>query len=154
MLITPHTLVAAALVKLFPHPAIAIPTAVFSHFLLDFFVLHWNPHIYTEFKKKGAISRNSMMVIWIDAFLAISFCFLILFRFWPDWSTIGLYGAGIFFGTLPDTVEIPYFFFGYKGKLLKAYVDFEHTNQKNGSFFWGMLTQIITVAVSLFIFFN
>ncbi len=154
MLTTPHTLVAAALVKLIPYPSISLPLSLLSHFFLDFFVIHWNPHIYTEMQKKGKISKTSLLVIIIDTLVALSFCLFILLNFWPDISTIALFAGAIFLATLPDTIEIPYYFFNYKAPWMKKYIKFEHEKQSNGSFFWGILTQIITITLSLYIFFS
>lgn len=154
MLTLPHTLAAATIVKLIPNPLIALPLAFVSHFVLDFYILHWNPHLYTEYKKQGRISSRSRAVIFIDGFLALGFCLYILTNYWPHFSQIALFAGAIFLATLPDTVEIPYYFFQCKNPLLEKYVSFEHGHQSNGNFFWGMLTQMIVVALSLFLFFR
>jgi len=153
MLTLPHTLVAAAIVKLFPNPLISLPLALTSHFILDFLVVHWNPHIYTEFAKDKRVSQNSLNIIILDGILALGFCLFILFKFWTDWSTIALFAASIFLSTLPDTIEIPYYFFNSKLAWLKRYVEFEHEHQSNGSFFWGIITQLVLVSLSLIVFF-
>jgi len=155
MLTLPHTLIAVALVKLFlPYPWLVLPLALLSHFIFDFFVPHWNPHLYTEFKKKGKISPSSWMVIFLDSGLALIFCLYILLSYWPNLSAIAVFGGAIFLSVLPDIIEIPYYFMGYKAGWLKAYVNFEHKHQSNGSFFWGIATQLITIAICLLIFFS
>jgi hypothetical protein len=149
MLTLPHTLVAAVIVKLLPEPLLALPLAFISHFLLDFYILHWNPHLYTEFKKKKQISQNSQKVILADGLLALTFCFYILLKYWPDFGIIALFAGAIFLATLPDTVEIPYYFLGLKNRWLSRYVTYQHHHQSNGNFYWGMLTQVILVVLSL-----
>ena len=154
MLTLPHALFAVAIVRLIPNPVIALPLALASHFVLDFFVPHWNPHLYTEFSKDGKISKNSLNIIALDTILAFAFCLLILFRFWPNIYLIAFYGAAIFLAILPDIIEIPYYFFNSKAKWLTDYVDFEHRYQSNGGFLIGMTTQVIVVILSLLVFFN
>jgi hypothetical protein len=152
MLTFPHTLVAALLVKIIPSPFISLPLAFASHFFLDFFIVHWNPHLYTEYKRLGKITQSSLVVILVDGLLALGICLYIVFKSWPNLTTILIYAAAIFLATLPDTIEIPYYFLHSKNKLLKKYIDFEHKHQSNGSFFWGMLTQILLVVFCLFLF--
>jgi len=151
MLTLPHTLVAVAIVKLIPNPLISLPLCLTSHFFLDFLITHWNPHLYTEYQKNGRVSSGSIFFITIDALLALTVSLAILLKFWPNLSTIGLYATGIFLATLPDTIEIPYYFMGVKSKLLSSYVEFEHKHQANGSVLWGIITQIITVTLSLLV---
>ena len=154
MLTFPHVVIAAAIVKLIPNPLISLPLALASHFFLDFVTPHWNPHLYTEYKKSGKISKNSLKVILIDGLLAFFLCLYIFLYYWPNIQEIALYAAAIFLATLPDTIEIPYYFFKCKSKWLKKYVNFEHKHQSNSSLVWGMTTQIITVILGLLIFFS
>ena len=154
MLTFPHTVVAAAIVKLIPNPLISLPLALASHFFLDFAIPHWNPHLYTEYKKNGKISKKSITVILIDGLLAFFLCLYILLYYWPNIQDIAVYAAAIFLATLPDTIEIPYYFLKCKSQWLKKYVNFEHKHQSNGSFAWGMITQLIVVVFGLLIFFS
>lgn len=154
MLLLPHTLFAAAIVTLIPNPYIAWPLALISHFALDFLVIHWNPHLYTEHTKNGRISEKSLGVIGADTILSLSFCLFILISGWGDWQKILLFGGAIFFAVLPDVVKIPYYFFHVKKGLLKKYIDFEHNHQSKEDLFWGLATQVIVCLAGLFIFFK
>lgn len=149
MLTTPHVLVGFVIVKFFPHPLGALILAFLSHFILDFFIPHWNPHLYTEFKKNHKISHFSLKIIFLDSFLALTLFLILAFRTLPDWNQLFYYGLAAFFASLPDLIEIPYYFFNCKNKALLRYVNFEHTHQANGTFFWGMLTQVLVVIASL-----
>lgn len=149
MLTTPHVLTALVIVKIFPQPILAIGLAFLSHFMLDFFIPHWNPHIYTEMSKDKKISLGSFKIIILDSLLALSIFLFLAYQTLPDINTILVYGTASFIAILPDLVEIPYYFFKSKNKLLKQYVDFEHKYQANGTFFWGMITQLLVVLASL-----
>jgi hypothetical protein len=154
MLLLPHTLFAASIVTLIPNPYLSWPLALISHFGLDFLVIHWNPHLYTEHSKNGKVSKKSLIVISSDALLSLSFCFYILIFNWGNWQKILLFGIAIFLAVLPDLVKIPYYFFHIKKGLLKKYVDFEHNHQSKEDFFWGLTTQVIVCLASLVIFFK
>lgn len=149
MLTTPHILIGISIVKLFPNSVIALALAFLSHFILDFFIPHWNPHLYTEMKKNKKISFFSLKIIMIDSLLALSLFSFLAYKLLPNWQQIFFYGLGAFMASLPDLIEIPYYFFGFSNKLLKKYVNFEHHYQANGTFFWGILTQIIVVLACL-----
>ncbi len=154
MLTFPHTLAAAVIVKFIPSPWLALPLAFISHFLLDFYVLHWNPHLYTEFKKKKKFRLSSLIVILIDGSLALFFCAYILVKFWTEPWVIALFAGAIFLATLPDTIEIPYYFLGFKNRWLERYVDFQHRHQHNGSFYGGLATQLLLIFFCLYLFFS
>lgn len=154
MLTFPHTLVAAAIVRLFPNPLICLPLALLSHFMLDFFVIHWNPHLYTEFHKSKKIAINSLKIVIGDALFALAFCLLIVLRYLPNTQLIALFASAIFLATLPDTIEIPYYFFGSHSKLLEKYIDFQHRHQSNGNAFWGIITQAAAIILSSLVFFS
>lgn len=152
MLTLPHTLAAAVLVKIFPNPYLCLPLALLSHFFLDFFVPHWNPHLFTEFKKTGRVSWQSILLILVDAAISLGFCLYILLKFWPDFNQVAIFAGAIFLATLPDTIEIPYYFFRSQASWLKKYVKFEHKYQANANVFWGITTQVIVIILCLLVF--
>ncbi|OGD62545.1 hypothetical protein A2160_05870 [Candidatus Beckwithbacteria bacterium RBG_13_42_9] len=137
MLTTPHVLLGIFLVTKLP-PVIGLPLALISHFAIDFLIPHWNPHLFTEIKKAGHLSQKTLMVIAVDGFLAV--VAVGLFSFNPQFSIFPALAAVL--ATLPDWVEIPYYFLGFKNKTLIKYVTFEHNHQAKAEFFWGMVTQL------------
>jgi len=149
MLTTPHILVGILIVKKFPNLWGAFLLALISHFILDFFIPHWNPHLYSEFKKDKKISFFSLKVILIDCLLAGAFFLYLSWQAWPDIEKIITYAGGAFFATLPDLVEIPYYFLHWKNKLLADYVHFEHQHQAKASLFWGLVTQLLVSLAAL-----
>jgi hypothetical protein len=52
---TPHVVVGAAIATKVANPALAIPLAFASHFVLEK-IPHWNPHLNTELKKFGRLA--------------------------------------------------------------------------------------------------
>jgi len=142
MLSTPHVLVGIFLIDRFPNIC-GLVLALLSHFLLDFCIPHWNPHLYTEFKKQGKISKTSLKIIILDIITAIGATLYFMSLKLPNLSLALLYGLASFMAILPDFVEIPYYFFRSKSVLLKKYVYFEHKYQAGAGVFWGGLIQIL-----------
>jgi hypothetical protein len=149
MLTTPHVLVALTIVKLVPNPLAALLLCLLSHFLIDFFIPHWNPHLFTEFKKAGRVSNFSITVILADGFLALGLLGALAYKTLPNYQQIFLYGLGTFFGVLPDLIEVPHYFLKWQNNWMKKYVDFQHKNQSNGNAFWGVITQLLVIAACL-----
>lgn len=144
MLETPHVVIGAAIATKIPNPAIAIPLAFLSHFVLER-VPHWNPHLNTEIKAYGKVTRNSTLVIAFDVLLSLTLGISIAsqalpntFHFW----TIMFSGLA---AVLPDVVEGPYFFWGMKTKAMEKWVKFQKSIQVDTTPLPGLLTQLITI---------
>ncbi|MGI5827491.1 MAG: hypothetical protein ACOX6V_00545 [Patescibacteria group bacterium] len=148
MLITPHILVGIYLAFYFP-PLLALPTALASHFLFDQFYPHWNPHIYTEIKKCGRISTNSLLVIGIDALLTALILFWISTNFLDNIAFMLTVVACATLAILPDIVTIPFFFFNYRNKTILKCITFTHKHQAQAGPVWGMVTQVIISLICL-----
>jgi hypothetical protein len=95
MLSTPHLLVGAAIVRSIPNPAISLPAAFVSHFLLDM-TPHWDGSPQAPYKKK-VISGAA-----VDYCLGATIIFFIS-RGYPNQNIILL---GAFLATLPDFLTI------------------------------------------------
>ena len=143
MLTTPHVLVGLALLAKLP-PILALPAALMSHFVFDFLLPHWNPHLYTEMKTQGRLSRNSLLIILIDGLVALG---LAVFFALKSANFLPLIVA--FLAVLPDLVEIPFYFLKYQPKWLSRYVTFEHNHQAKADIFWGSITQLIVIIACL-----
>jgi len=152
MLTTPHVLVSLALVKMYPHP-LTLLFSLLSHFVLDFFVPHWNPHLYTEFNGKSGIKMDSKKIILFDGLIGVGLTLFYFFTNIGDLNLAFLYAFSSLFAVLPDLIEAPYYFLGYKGKWLRDYVKFEHLHQAGANVFWGSLTQVLTSLTALKILF-
>jgi hypothetical protein len=149
MLETPHVIVGAAIATKVVNPALAIPLAFGSHFLLDK-LPHWNPHLNKEVKKYGRPTKNSTIIAAIDTSTALVAGTLIASRALPDTGYFLTIMASCLAASLPDIVEAPYFFLGVKNKIMKKWIDSHRSIQSSSkSVFWGLQTQIITVIAAL-----
>lgn len=148
MLETPHVAVGAAIAAKV-HPALALPAALASHFILDK-IPHWNPHAYTEVKTNGRISSTTILISVADVFLALSLGIFIAYRALPNYTHAGVIIAASFLSVLPDVSKSPYFFFKKLRKGgLKKWVDFERSLQVDTNFILGNITQVGIIAMSL-----
>jgi len=145
-----HVAVGAAIASKIPNPFISIPLAFLSHFVFDF-VPHWNPSLYTERQKFGAPTRKSIIIIIGDVILSLILGLEIASRFWPDINRSGMVVLACLAAVLPDIVEAPYFFLKTKSRLLEKLIKFQHNHQVNAKLVPGLLTQIATIAVCLYL---
>ncbi len=148
MLETPHTLVGAAIGIKISNPALSLPLALASHFVLDK-LPHWNPHLYTEKKENGKISSKSLIIISIDATIALLSGTTIAIKESRDLSHFLIIMAACFLAVLPDVIEFPYFFLNKKCVLMEKWIHFQKSIQNNASPLWGIISQIITIGASI-----
>lgn len=153
MLETPHAIVGAVIAAKVGNPYLAIPLAFASHFVLDR-VPHWNPHLNTEIKKYGKPTLNSTILITLDVVLALVLGFFMASTALPDQSRAIVIVLGAFAGVLPDVIEAPYFFLGYKNKLLMKLLTFQKSIQVDTTIVPGLLTQVVLVFASFWWLFN
>lgn len=148
MIETPHVVVGAAIAMKVANPALALPLALGSHFVLDK-VPHWNPHLLTETKKFGKPSKRSTFIVATDIITSIIIGISIARLALPDTTRLLTVIAACFLSVLPDIVEGPYFFLNFRPKLIERWIKYQRSFQVNVNFIPGMLTQILTVAASL-----
>jgi hypothetical protein len=146
MLTTPHVLLGLFFASNFP-PVVALPAALISHFLFDFYYPHWNPHLFTEMKKHGHLSQKTLGIIIVDLLVALSFLAYILIQVYPNSQQMLVFILAAFLSIAPDLIEAPYYFFKSKNPLLKRMVTFEHLHQANANPFWGSLSQLLVIAL-------
>ena len=145
MLELPHTLVGAAIATAIPNPAISLPLALASHFITDY-IPHWNPHLNTELKTTGKISTRSKIIILADSGAALMLGTYIA-------ATSGnfvIIMLACFLAVLPDVAEIPYYFLGLKVGWIERLIAWQRTHQWNVKPVWGILFQLLVIAVSLY----
>lgn len=153
MLELPHTIVGAAIAVKVGNPALALPLALASHFVLDL-VPHWNPHIYTELKKNGRVSGKSKAIILTDGVVSVLLGLYIASAMSSTPNGFIIILASSLLAVIPDVVEIPFYFFGWHPKFIEQYVQFERKLQFNCSPAVGILSQLAIVAVVLFWIFS
>ncbi len=145
MLETPHVAIGAAIATKIPNPLIAIPLAFVSHFVMEK-VPHWNPHLVTETKKYGAPTQKSIVIIIIDVTMALALGSFIAWRALPDQKHAATIMLASFASVLPDLIESPYFFLKWRNDFLKKWLAFQKSLQVDTTPFWGLLTQVVTIA--------
>lgn len=149
MLETPHVVVGAAIATKIVNPFLAIPLAFGSHFLLER-VPHWNPHLNTEIKKYGHVTKQSTQLVIADVFLSLFLGGFIASRVLPDTGHAAVILVSSFAAVLPDVVEGPYFFLKMKNKFIDKWISFQKSIQTDTTLIPGLLTQVVTVSATLF----
>lgn len=153
MLETPHVIVGAAIATKIANPALALPLALGSHFLLEK-VPHWNPHLNTETNKFGKPTKVSTAIVVIDASVALISGIYIASRVLPNTAHFVTILVACLFSILPDLVEAPYFFLNVKTKLIKRWVYFQKSLQVDASLLPGLSTQLATIIAAFWWIFN
>lgn len=144
MLETPHVLVGAAIATKIPNPLISLPLAFASHFVLDM-VPHWNPHLNTELKKYGHVTKKSTVIVAIDVTVSLVLGSFIALSFSGDSTQMLTIFLGGFAGVLPDVVEGPYFFLKWKNQLVHKWLMFQKSIQVDTTVVPGLITQLATI---------
>lgn len=129
------------------NPALALPLAFGSHFVLEK-VPHWNPHLNTETEKYGKPTKQSVKIVIADVATSIILGFFIASRTLPDTGHAITIVAASFLAALPDIIEGPYFFLGLRYEIIKKWILFQKSIQVNASIIPGLTTQIITIAAA------
>lgn len=146
---TPHVIVAAAIATKITNPFLSLPLAFGSHFLFEK-IPHWNPHINTEKKKYGHITKNSMYIIIADSALSLIIGTVIASRQIPDYRGFLVVMAACFMGVLPDLIEAPYYMLNITSDFITKYwIPFKKSLQVDTTPVIGIVTQIVVVAVAL-----
>lgn len=144
MLETPHVIVGAAIATKVANPALAIPLALGSHFVLEK-IPHWNPHLNSETEKFGKPTNQSTKIVIADVAASLAAGFFIASRVLPDTGHFVTILAASFAAALPDIVEGPYFFLGLRNKIIKRWILFQKSLQEDTTIVPGLLTQLVTV---------
>lgn len=145
MLELPHTIVGATIALKVGNPALALPLALASHFIVDM-IPHWNPHLNREMKENGKLSTKTTYAIIADVGLSLLGGFFIASRALPNIESFMVVIAGSFAGVLPDVIESPYYFFRQKSAWLEKFIAFQKSIQNNAPPVVGILTQVILLA--------
>ncbi|MCX6706262.1 MAG: hypothetical protein NTV24_04145 [Candidatus Woesebacteria bacterium] len=146
MLETPHALLGAVIAVKLGNPALSIPIAFASHFILEK-VPHWNPHLTKETIKYGQPTKQSTTIVIIDSSLALILGSAIAFSQAPNTAMVIGTLLSSFAAVLPDLIEAPYFFLKVRNnKYIKRWIKFQKGIQVDAPPFWGLLTQVLTIA--------
>lgn len=153
MLETPHVLVGAAIASKITNPLLSMPISFIRHFMLEK-VPHWNPHLNFETEKYGKPTRKSTIIAALDVTTSLIAGSFIAFKAYPNTlQTINILACCLM-ASLPDIVEGPYFFLGFRGKLIKKWIEWQKSIQVDTKFIPGALTQLTTILASLYWIFS
>ena len=141
---TPHVIVGAAIATQVANPALALPLAFGSHFILEK-VPHWNPHLNTETEKYGRPTKQSTKIVILDVTASLVAGFFIASRVLPDTGHAVTILAAAFVATIPDIIEGPYFFLNMRSEIIKRWIYFQKSIQEDTTLVPGLLTQLVTV---------
>lgn len=150
MLEIPHALVGIAIATRIPNPALAIPLAVGSHFVLDM-LPHWNPHFFSETQKYGKPTKKSTNFASIEIIIAGIVSLVISLTQYPDIGKMLFFYTAAVAGMAPDLVKIPFFFLKQQKGILKRYVLMERSIQNDANPPLGIITQIAVAIVALIV---
>jgi hypothetical protein len=153
MLETPHVVVGAAIATKVVNPALALPLALASHFILDK-VPHWNPHLYTETQKLGHPAKKTTSIAILDVGIALVTGLFIASKFSGDLGKVILILACCLISVLPDLIKWPYYYLGKRWKLLTKWVLFERSIQVNATFWPGLFSQGLIIASGIWWIFS
>jgi hypothetical protein len=148
MLETPHVVVGAAIATHIPNPIVSIPLAFLSHFALER-IPHWNPHLNTEKREFGKITKKSTYIVIADSTLALASGFAIASLKAQNFSQFVVIILACFFSILPDLIEAPYFFLNLKSKFIEKWIKFQKSLQVDTTPLPGLLTQVITIIAAV-----
>ncbi len=153
MTATAHALVAGAIARAIPNPAIAVPLAFASHFIMDC-IPHWD--FGTNWRDRPKHHTGSIAIL--ETVLGITLTYF-LFRGKVD--TV-LLSAAIVAAEIPDWLEAPWYIFfahhkkhapgphaGFWENLTYRVYRTENTLHARATFPFGVYTQIATVAFFL-----
>lgn len=146
---TPHVVVGAAIALKVANPALALPLAFASHFVLEK-VPHWNPHLNTETEKYGKPTKQSTKIVILDVTVALIAGFYIASRVLPDTTHFIIILAASIAAVLPDIVEGPYFFLGMRSKAVKRWILFQKSIQEDTTIIPGIITQLVTIVAAIY----
>jgi len=145
---TPHVILGATIATKIPNPLISIPLAFGSHFLLDK-VPHWNPHLNTEIKTYGGVTKLTRNIVILDVTAALLSGLFIASQASVDSMHAVTILVASFAAVSPDVVEGPYFFLKVRTKAIEKWIKFQKSIQADAPFAFGMATQLATVLACL-----
>ena len=153
MLELPHVVVGAAIATKIGNPALALPLALSSHFVLDV-LPHWNPHLNRELKEKGRIGLKTTMFIVVDVIASLAAGFFIASQVLPDVTHFWVVIAASFLAVAPDVVEGPHFFLRWRYPFVEKLIKFQKSIQNDAPPLLGLLTQVLIMGAAFWWIFS
>lgn len=147
MLATPHTAMGILIATRILNPILALPLALLSHFALDL-IPHWD---FFSFRRE--IKREEKLEVVADFLVGLSLGMFFTLKALPDQTR----AATIFFScalaNLPDAIEAPCVFLGYRNKIIDGVIKFQRRFHSRLKYPWGLIPQILLLALCLALLF-
>jgi len=153
MTATAHALVAGAIVASIPNPAISLPLALTSHFVMDA-VPHWD--FGTNWRNRSKTITGTIAIA--DTILGFTLAYFLF----GGKVAVPILFVGVALGNLPDWMEAPYYLFfakpdkkmptknaGFWEKLTYNIYKTENLFHTKAEAPFGILTQVATVTFFL-----
>lgn len=145
MTATAHALAGAVIVSQIHNPAISLPLAFGSHIVMDL-VPHWDAA--THWREKSKI--RLIIEAGVDVLLGIVLSFFLFGKL----VNLPLLAAGVLMAQLPDWLEAPYVFFGWRffpfNYIYKIQSKFHFRKDRP----WGLINQIVFVTALIILTVN
>jgi hypothetical protein len=140
MLTTPHAAAGIAIGALVGNPYIVVPAALASHFVLDA-VPHWQETLapYTP-------TRKTYVRVPLDIALAVGIT--VLATRWQPHYMLAIW-LGAVFANVPDLDTVVILIPKLKRGLVRKYWDWHCGIQRETASLWGIVPQLVVIAVSL-----
>ncbi|MBM3205526.1 hypothetical protein FJZ41_01590 [Candidatus Shapirobacteria bacterium] len=142
MLATTHSLTSALIITKVSPPALALPLVLVFHYLLDL-IPHWDTG--SGLTKGLKTKKKAFWETLLDLFVA---GVLVFFFFQKGQVFSPLLWTAVILGILPDLLEFPALFFGFRPFPLN-YLERFHTNlmHRRGKLPWGLINQLVLIAL-------
>jgi hypothetical protein len=142
MLAASHALIGASLAQLIPNPYLGYPLAIGIHFLMDIF-----PHWDFRTRKTSRSKKMTVLISLTDAAIGFSLGWLI---FNQQIDFIYLFSM-MFISQLPDWLEAPYIIFDWHFPPFSTIKQIQGRLHYKLNLPWGLIWQILTVALIIFL---
>lgn len=143
MTATSHAVIGTIIAAKIGNPALAIPLALASHVALDM-IPHWDTAYHSSQKDRKRIFVETLG----DVILGFSLSYSIIVFLFPQTNIFYAFSM-VIIAQLPDWLFAPYYFFDWKA--FKWAYDFGKRTNIDLDKPWGVITQIVTVLVVIFL---
>lgn len=147
MLSTTHSLTSALIVSRISSPIISFPLIIFSHYLFDA-IPHWDTG---SGLTNGTKTKKQAFVHTLIDLIIAAIAVFIIFQAGKTLS-IKLW-LGVLAGIAPDLLEAPALFLDYRPFPINWLENFHNSFHQRWKFPYGLIPQIVIVAIVLFITF-
>ena len=151
MLATVHTFIGAVIALKLKNPWLVFPAAFFSHFLLDL-VPHWDAFTMCNVSETHEnITKKDKIKAVLDFLIGLSIGLFFVFQTLPNGSLATTVFFAAAFSNLPDALEAPYVFLGSKNPITMTVMKIQHVFHNKEPLPWGIVTQLVTVGLGVFV---